>query len=126
MEGGKRLIEALEQVHFRIQAALWLYDPEAFVWQLIIATPLVDERGPRYTYTEIQKVMRSMTPPLSISLEDISVLSPADNLIKLLGKAVRVPSGLPGVRFTRNTINSKYIEDAYSYRIRSIAKSPAA
>jgi hypothetical protein len=126
IEDGIRLIEALDKIHFRIQAALWLYNPESFWWRLIIATPLVDERGPRYTYTNVQGGMKSITPPLSISLQDVSVISPTDNLVKLLSKAIRIPSGLSGVRFTRNTINSTYIEDAYIYRINSIAKSPAA
>jgi len=126
IEDGKKLIDALEAVNFRIQMALWLYDSESQVWRLNIATPLVDERGSRYAYTDIQGVLKSIVPPLSLSLQDISVISTENKLVKSLKKAIRVPYGLQGIRLTRNTINSIYIEDAYIYSTRAITKIPAA
>src|SRR2546429_7207959 len=94
IEDGKRLIEKLNETpsggyshsHFRIQAAFWLYSPESFSWRLVIATPLIDQRGPFESYTDIQNILRFMTPPLAISMQDISVVSPNDNLVKLVKK----------------------------------------
>src|SRR2546423_11329815 len=129
IEDGKRLIEVLNATpsgghpysHFRIQAAFWLYSPESLSWKLVIATPLIDQRGPFETYTDIQGALRFMTPPLAISLQDISVVSPNDNLVKLVKKAVRVPPGVQGVRFTHDIIDNTYIEDAYIYRLQRAA-----
>jgi len=126
IEDGRRLIEALGRINFRIQAALWLYDSESREWRLTIATPLVDEQGPRYAYTEIQAVLQSTMPPLPLSLQNISAVSTENKLVKALKKAIRLPYGLQGIRLTRNVINSIYIEDAYIYSTRAITKIPAA
>lgn len=126
IENGRKLIEALGRINFHIQTALWLYDSESQEWRLTIATPLVDEQGPRFAYTEIQTVLLSMMPPLPLSLQNISVISAESKLSKSLKKAIRVPYGSQGMRLTRNVINSIYIEDAYIYNIRAIAKIPAA
>ncbi len=54
---------------------------------------------------------------VTISLKDIIVLSPKDDPIALVAKMIRTGPGLSGIRFTKNVINNKLIEDAYIYRI---------
>ena len=116
---GRRLIAALNQInaHFHVQAAFWLYRPEAMEWRLIVATPLVDQRGPFSTYSDIQGTLRTIAPPLSISMQDISVVSPNDKLVRVLKKAAHIPPGAPGVRFGRSRVDDTYVEDAYMYRV---------
>lgn len=116
---GRRLIAALNQInsHFRVQAAFWLCRPEVMEWRFMIATPVIDQRGPFSTYADVQGILRTIAPPLSISMQDISVVSPNDKLVKVLKKAAHIPPGAPGVRFGRSRIDDTYVEDAYMYRV---------
>ncbi len=116
---GRRLIAALNQLnsHFRVQVAFWLYRPETMEWRLMVATSLVDQTGLFSTYSEIQGVLRSMAPPLAISMQDISVVSPNDKLVKVMKKAGHIPPGAPGLRFGRSRVDDTYVEDAYMYRV---------
>jgi len=116
---GRQLIEALKSIqsHFQIQAAFWLNRPEVMEWRLFIATPLVDQRGPFSTYTDVENALRTNPKPLSISMQEISVVSPNDKLVKLVKNAAAIPPGAPGIRFGRTRIDDTYIEDAYVYRV---------
>jgi hypothetical protein len=116
---GRRLVAALKQINssFRLQAAFWLYRPEVMEWRFMIATPLIDQKGPFSTYGDLEAILRSTKPPLSISVQDISVISPTDKLVKVLKKAAHIPPGAPGARFGRSRIEDTYVEDAYVYRI---------
>ena len=110
---GKRVTEELDASGIPVKASLWFYTPEASEWRLIVATPLVDQEGPHKTYALIQKALRTIDFPL----RKISAVSPGDPLIKLLRVALRTGPGIAGVRFTHNTINNVFIEDAYIYRL---------
>lgn len=116
---GRELIDALKNVrsNFRVQAAFWLNRPEVMEWRLFIATPLVDQRGPFSTYTDVQNVMRATPKPWSLSMQEISVISPHDKLVKVVKNAAAIPPGAPGIRFGRTRIDDTYIEDAYVYRV---------
>jgi hypothetical protein len=116
IEAGKRLTEALDRESFDVVASLWFYDAESGDWRLIIASPLVDRDGPLEAYRAVQRVLGGLGLE-TLSLNDISVVSPSHNLVKLLGIALKTGKGISGIRFTRNRINDKFIEDAYIYRL---------
>jgi hypothetical protein len=118
IEDGKKLIEALDKSDFRLDGALWFYFADSDEWRFLLASPLVDEKGPKEAYALIQSVLAQLQPSLRISLKHISVLSPKSELIQLLRRAIRTGPGISEIRFTRNTINSKFIEDAFIYRIK--------
>ena len=113
IETGKQITQALDSYGIPVKASLWLFATEASEWRLIIATPFVDKMGPQRTYSVIQKALRQVDFPL----RKISVVSPNDNLIKLLRVALRTGKEISDIRFTHNTINNVYIEDAYIYRL---------
>lgn len=119
IEGGRRLVKALSELdtHFRVLAAFWIYLPETMEWRLIIATPLIDQKGPFSSYTHVQRVLRSLNPPPSITLQDISVVSPRDKLAKVIKRAIRVPRGSLGVRVGSTRIDDTFVEDAYVYPV---------
>ena len=122
IEDGRRLLKALDEaksgaVPFRIRAAFWLYTTEWLEWRLVIATSLVDERGPRSAYTDVQAILRSIQPPIGLSLQNLAVVSPSDPLVKMFKGAMRVAANSGGVRFTRNMVGGSFIEDAYIYRL---------
>lgn len=117
IQEGKRLIEALDKADFQAEAAMWFYLTDSDEWRLLIASPFVEKNGPKKAYSFIQSVLAQLSPSSEIPLKDISVLSPKDQLISLLRTAIRTGPGISGIRFTRNVINNRLIEDAYIYRI---------
>jgi len=116
---GRQLIDALKKIwsNFQVQAAFWLNRPEMMEWRLFIATPMVDHRGPFSTYTDVQNVLSTNSNPWSISMQEISVVSPNDKLVKVVKNAAPIPPDAPGIRFGRTRIDDTYIEDAYVYRV---------
>ena len=117
IQEGKDLIEALDETEFKVDASLWFYSSDSDEWRLLIASPFVEENGPRKSYGFIRSVLTQPSPPSGISLKNVSVLSPNNQLIQLLKTAISTGPGIAGIRFTRNVINNTLIEDAYIYRI---------
>ena len=117
IQDGKDLIEALDKTEFKVDASLWFYSSDSDEWRLLIASPFVEENGPRKSYGFIRSVLTQPSPPSGISLKNVSVLSPKNQLIKLLKTAISTGPDMAGIRFTRNVINNTLIEDAYINRI---------
>jgi hypothetical protein len=126
IEDGRRLLGEMDRpatgtTPISVSAALWLYTSESLEWRLLIATPLVEEKGPRAAYSVIQKVLRSLKPPVGLALQNISVVKPSDILIRSLRKAIQIGPRSNGVRFARNMVGGTYIEDSYIYRLPTAA-----
>ena len=98
IEGGKRLLEALDENGLDIRAAFWYYFPEPEEWRLVFATPMVDKEGPFKVYTRIRSILQKLDPTPDISLQDITVADPKSDRFKSLQKAI-------------------FIEDSYIYRM---------
>jgi hypothetical protein len=84
---------------------------------LMLASPAVAVDGPREVYARIQEVIRKSASESSVPLHDISVVDSKDPLVRLLKTAVQTGPAISGIRFSRNTINGHFIEDAYIYRM---------
>lgn len=117
IEDGRKLVEALDRSMFDLVGALWFYFSGSRDWRLLLVSPSVDSAGPRSCYKVIQSVIEDMPRDFGISLSRISVLSPRDNIIRLLKAAIRTDRGISAIRFTSNTINGVFIEDALVYRL---------
>ncbi|PXF60546.1 MAG: hypothetical protein C4B59_09175 [Candidatus Methanogaster sp.] len=117
IQEGKELVEALDETEFKVDASLWFYSSDSDEWRLLIASPFVEENGPKRSYGFIRSVLTRPSPPSEISLKNISVLSPKHQLIKLLKTTIHTGHDIAGIRFTRNVINNTLIDDAYIYRI---------
>lgn len=115
---GAKLIQELDKRNFNVHSALWFYNSEAEQWRLIIASTLVEKLGHKEVYTKVKSVIDTMEKPFDITLLNISIVNSSDFLIKLLGSAIKTSSdSLTSIRFSKNTINNSYIEDAYIYRL---------
>lgn len=108
---GRMLISALDKDGFQIDTALWFYSEELDEWQLMIATPLVDQIGLRETLRRAQSITREMTS-ISLSLSDISFLSPHSNLIIAIKSTVRRSKD---VILKGAVANGILVNDAYIY-----------
>jgi len=115
---GAELTRRLDEAHLEVRASLWLYIPDKNLWRLIVASPAVRQHGPKKVYQQIQTILSKMSDKTwKIPLHDISVIEDSDPLIALLRSAMNTGGGVSGIRFSRNTINGHFIEDAYIYRM---------
>jgi len=97
-----------------VKTAFWLYDRDSTEWRLIVATPLVDKKGEFSAYGDIQKVLKRLAPT-SLSLLNITVLSPSDKIVKAVRKTCAVQPGLTGVRLGPFRSNDTYVDDTFVY-----------
>lgn len=113
---GALLTRLLIDAGVTVDASLWWFEPELNSWRLLFGISEVDRKGPIEIYKTIRStIARNKTALGDLDLKDISVLSPRDSLLKVLSGPLRVPSG--GLRFSRNTVGGRFIEDAYIYRL---------
>ena len=118
IQAGADLVRRLDEAHLEVNASLWLYIPDANLWRLVIASPAVKDEGPKRVYQKIQSVLSQVPDEAyKVTLSDISVVENTDPLVTLLRTAVKTGMGISGLRFSRNTINGHFIEDAYLYRV---------
>lgn len=118
IRAGEDLLRRLDKADVGVSDALWLYVPEVSAWQLLIASRRVRTEGPKKLYKKIQTILGNMPKDAPrISLRDVSVAHEKIPLLSLLRIVIRTGPGINGVRFTGNTINGVFIEDAYIYRV---------
>jgi hypothetical protein len=114
---GRNLIAALDNADFPVSAALWLLNPEAGDWRLLIATPRALGKNLSQAYTQLHDVARKL-PEFPLLLSAVSLVQPENSLIVQLRKALKTgPTDIAGIRFSHNEIDGTYIEDAYIYRL---------
>jgi hypothetical protein len=115
---GKELIEHLDKTGFKVDACLWFYKPQSNSWRLIIAVPEAKLYEPRKAYSKILSILAKIPSAKdAVSLSDITLIESKDPLIRTLRTAARTGRIISGIRFSRNTIDGVFIEDAYIYRI---------
>jgi hypothetical protein len=107
---------ALDESGLDVQAAFWYYREEAEEWRLYIATPLVEELGPREVYSRILATLKNNCIK-SIDLSKISVVDPTDGLVTVLRLAVNTGPGITDISFNGNSINGVYVRAAHIYRM---------
>ena len=114
ISSGRALLSRLDAAGWRPSSALWLFDAEQNRWEMILASPDVEQRGPRPGYEIVRGILADARYP-ALALADVSIVPTRNEIVKALSLAVNV-SGGSGVRMSRNAINGRYIEDAYIYR----------
>ncbi len=117
LEAGAALVRALDKDGWMPSAALWFYLPEEDLWRLIIALP--DDPVPRQqdAYRRVAEVLGSNRLSDVLSIDDIGLARPDDQMLSLLRSTISTGTGISGIRFTHNTINNVLIEDTYVYRL---------
>lgn len=102
---------------FRANGALWLFQPDSGGWHFVIATPRVDEVGPRKAYGELSDITRRI-PADSSELLKIELVSPRQPFYEALRSVFGKTESVEGARLGNTQIGGMYINDAYLYEIR--------
>lgn len=111
---GRRIILALTRAAIPVNVYLWAFIPQLQEWQLMIATPLVDSKGPLAAYTEVNRVLQKAGIFDDAPLRRIFLRSPSDRVLKSLERESRaVPQ--EEFRVVNEQIAGKFVEDAYVY-----------
>lgn len=117
VKAGAKLVERLDENKSDVKSAFWLFLPEERRWKLVIASTLVASEGPRNFYKRVVAAnQQAETEESVISLNDIGVTGVEHQVVQLLRHAIGTGGSISGIRFSRNTINGIFIEDAYIYR----------
>src|SRR5271166_6108904 len=82
---------------FPANGVLWLFQSESGEWHLLIATPRVDEVGPRKAYEELSNITRRM-PADSSQLLRIELISPRNPLYSALRSVFGETASVEGAR----------------------------
>lgn len=117
IEEAIHLIQELDNNDIKVDSALWYYFDEAEEWRFIIATPIVDEKGPLEAYKIIGNIVKKNNIFYYTPLNKLTLMSPNDPLIKLLKLGVKTGPKLSKLRFQNRFINNVFIEDALIYRL---------
>lgn len=120
VEFGKTLWQSLRTEagrDFPVNGILWLFRLESGQWHLLIATPRVDDVGPKEAYAELANVMKDIPSGWS-QLPKIELISPKHPFYQALQSVFGQTASVEGVRLGNTQIGGMYIDDAYLYEVR--------
>ena len=118
IEFGKELWQALRRDKtLPWLGVLWLLESESSDWHLLVASPRVDEVGPRKAYEELAQVTRRMAAN-DPQLLKIELISPKGSFYRALRNIFGNAASVEGTRLGNTQVEGMYIEDAYLYEIR--------
>lgn len=120
IRAGDALTRQLDRVGWPVFASLWLFEPDDNEWKLMLASPTVTEGGPKAAYDAVSRALSALHEHLT-SLKHIRVVEPNHPVVRLLASAVSTGPVITGIRFSKNTINGRFIDDAYLYRVNAAA-----
>jgi hypothetical protein len=109
VEGGRALLNALDEAGVPVRGAFWFYYPELDRWKLIVVSPDA-ERGARDLYLKAI----DLKPALDLALVEFT--PPSSPIFKALSGLMRI-DGASTVRMSQNMLNGVYVEDALIYRL---------
>jgi hypothetical protein len=112
---GEAFLRALDAAGVPVTAAYWLYAEETG-WRLVLASPEVEQFGPKHFYMRVLGVLRSL-PESVLSSGIITAVPSYEPSAVALRKAVPSGQGIVRVRVTGNVLNGLYIPDALVYRV---------
>jgi hypothetical protein len=114
IEIGRRIVATLTRANIPVTVYLWAFVPQLQEWQLIVGTPLVDNKGPLAAYAEVNRTLRKEGLFDDVPLRRIILRSPNDRVLKSLEKESRaVPHEV--FRVVNAPIAGNFVEDAYLY-----------
>jgi hypothetical protein len=111
IEDGRKIWTGLEKRRLPITAAFWFHDEQEDEWNLVIVSPDVSDKGPRYVYTLLSELLNGLgTDPerLQFPLDRIRLVSPYSLLYKMI-KQRAGPIGGP--------VREGPVLDAYIYKM---------
>jgi hypothetical protein len=114
IEAGRQLLNALQESELPVLAMFWLLRDEETSYRLIVASPLVDQKGKRALYLRIAELLSANHLTDHLSLMRVELMRTDEPVVKAIRRFIRIPGG--GARLHNNVIDGVWIPDAYVYR----------
>jgi len=93
--------------------------PEFSDWWLWIASPVYDSEGIFEALRRIQVVLRKASPRMPIELDQITVVSPKDPVIRHLRRRFgKADCFVEGTRIGGQMIGDRFVDEAFRYRVK--------
>ena len=112
IEEGLKLLRALDNRRFPIEAAMWIQDPDRMVWKLIFVSPLVSQPGPN-PYGPVISAIADFD--LNFSPTDVRLLDPRSGEFADLKRHMEGVVGSAGIK-PKNPSQGTDLQYAYIYR----------
>ena len=119
-DAGAELVKRLDAMSLDLTAAFWLFVVDASEWRLIVSLPSAEKGGTRAAYAAVQQALTEDPQLEAVSLRNVTVLGPRDDLVVRLSRGVQTPLDRPILEecwISRCVINGVTVEDAYLYRV---------
>jgi hypothetical protein len=116
IEEGERLVDLLVKSGEKVPVALWLYNSDRGNWRLVLAVPQM-ARSPQEGYYFLQNVLKDIRPPVHLTLQDITLISPEAELTKNLLKERKSARALKGQFLSSIRIGDAFLDGAYLYKV---------
>lgn len=115
---GKRVWQVLRsQSEFPVLGALWLFKPESDSWNLVIASPRVEEIGARDAYREMAEILKPVGAN-GYQLMQLQLVGPNDPTYNALRSVFGETFSVEGARLNHSMVNGVFVEGAYLYEVR--------
>jgi hypothetical protein len=98
-----------------VKAALWQKPEFLGRWELVIITPLVENRGERATYAQLDQLLAKAAVPPAIDLLNVSVLTPESWFSKSLHTLLRGARDMP---LAKQWIGDRALDEGYVYFVK--------
>ena len=137
---GRKILGELGRAGISVNVAFWAHVPQISEWQLFIATPLVDAKGPKSAYEQVLRVLKEAGMESELPWRRIFLRSPKDSVLKSLenwqsdGGSIEIMEhpNLPGgeqssyyvtyapqtggtFRILNLPVGDRFVEEAYMY-----------
>jgi hypothetical protein len=86
---GAKVVEALSRVNIPVSLFDWTYVPQLEEWQLVIASPWVDTKGPLTAYRSLVDALKKASIYEEVPIRRVFLRSPTDPLVKKLEREVK-------------------------------------
>jgi hypothetical protein len=86
---GAKVIEALGRVGIPVSTWDWTFVPQLEEWQLMIATPWVDQKGPRTTYRALVDALQKANIYSDVPMRRLFLRSPKDEQVRAIQREIR-------------------------------------
>ncbi|MGD1071980.1 MAG: hypothetical protein ABSB15_17745 [Bryobacteraceae bacterium] len=82
-------MEALNRMQIPVTLCEWHYVPQLEEWQLIVATPWYDSKGPRTTYRTLVDALQTAGVYERVPMRRVFIMSPDDPLVRALQREAK-------------------------------------
>ena len=96
--------------------AFWSYFVGAQEWRLVLATPLVEQVGPRAVYSKVQKILRADPILKTMPLSQITVIGRGDPMTRLGASSLPLTDPFRGGTVTSTSAPEVNIDSRFVYR----------